>query len=74
MGSKKTWVLIGAGIALFLGIAAALFFLLKEDGAEAKQTAVSVYKVSYTKVTGMKITQGDSVIDLVKTDGVWRYR
>ncbi len=74
MGSKKTWVLIGIGIALFLGIAAALFFLLREDGAETKQTAVIVYKVSYTKVTGMKITQGDSVIDLVKTDGVWRYR
>ena len=63
MGSKKTWVLIGIGIALFLGIAAALFFLLREDGAETKQSAVSVYKVSYTKVTGMKITQGDSVID-----------
>jgi hypothetical protein len=74
MGSKKTWVLIGVGIALFLCIAAALFFLLREDGTEAKQTAISVYKVSYTKVTGMKITQGDSVIDLVKTDGVWRYR
>lgn len=74
MGSKKTWVLIGIGIALFLGIAAALFFLLREDGAETKQSAVSVYKVSYTKVTGMKITQGDSVIDLVKKDGVWRYR
>ena len=74
MGSKKTWVLIGVGIALFLCIAAALFFLLREDGAEAKQTAISVYKVSYTKVTGMKITQGDSVIDLTKQDGVWRYR
>ncbi len=74
MGSKKTWVLIGIGIALFLGIAAALFFLLREDGAETKQSAVSVFKVSYTKVTGMKITQGDSVIDLTKQDGTWRYR
>ena len=74
MGSKKTWVFISIGIVLLIGIAAALVFLLREDGAASDDHAISVSKVSYTKVTGMTITQDDSEIDLEKADGVWRYR
>jgi len=74
MGSKKIWFLITIGIAVFLCIVGVLFFLLQEDAPETKDHAISVIKVSYTKVTGMKITQGDSVIDLVKANGIWRYR
>ncbi len=74
MGSKKTWTFILLGIVLLLGIATALVFLLNEDQAASDEHAISVSKVSYKKVTGMKITQGDSVIDLEKKDGVWRYR
>ena len=74
MGSKKTWTFILLGIVLLLGIATALVFLLNEDQAVSNEHAISVSKVSYKKVTGMKITQGDSVIDLEKKGGVWRYR
>ncbi|PKM41147.1 MAG: hypothetical protein CVV04_01435 [Firmicutes bacterium HGW-Firmicutes-9] len=74
MGSKKTWVLISLGIILFLCIAGAIVFLLREEDTDSKYRAISVYKVSYTKVTGMKITQQDSVIDMVKTNGVWQFR
>jgi len=74
MGSKKTWVLICVGILLFLCIVGAIVFLLSEDGTDSADHAISVYKVSYTKVTGMKITQKDSVIDMVKTNGVWQFR
>ena len=49
-------------------------FLLSGNDADSKDHAISVYKVSYTKVIGMKITQNDSVIDMVKTNGVWQFR
>jgi len=74
MGSKKTWVLISLGVILFLCITGAIVFLLSGNDADSKDHAISVYKVSYTKVTGMKITQNDSVIDMVKTNGVWQFR
>lgn len=74
MGSKKVWVLIFIGIVLFLGIVTALIFLLREDTTESADHAISVSKVSYTKVTGMRITQGNSVVDLVKSNDVWRFR
>ena len=74
MTSKKTWILIGAGIVALAGMVIALVFLLGGGEEETDDTVISVSKISYTRVTGMKITESDNVIDLVKTDGVWHYR
>jgi hypothetical protein len=73
MASKKTWILIVIGMIVLVGIVVALIFLLG-DKEVTDDKAISVSKVSYTKVTGMKITQSDYVVDLVKTDGVWNHR
>ena len=74
MISKKTWILIVIGIIVMAGIVVALVFLLGGEEAETDDSAISVSKVSYTKVMGMTITQNNNVIDLVKTDGVWHHR
>ena len=74
MISKKTWIFIAIGIIVMAGIVVALVFLLGGEEAETDDSAISVSKVSYTKVMGMTITQNNNVIDLVKTDGVWHHR
>ena len=74
MVSKKTWILIIAGIVVLAGIVVALVFLLGTPEETKKASDISVCKVSSDNVVGMKIAQGDSVIDLVKTDKAWHYR
>jgi hypothetical protein len=74
MVSKKTWILIITGALVFAGIVVALVFLLGKPAETAKTNDISVFKVPSDSVVGMKITQGENAIDLVKTNSVWHYR
>jgi hypothetical protein len=73
MISKKTWIFIAVGIIVLAGIAVSLIFLLGSGEQETGDKAISVSRISSDKVTGMKITEGENVIDLAKKDGVWHF-
>lgn len=74
MVSKKTWIFIIAGALVFAGIVVALIFLLGKPAETGDASAISVAKIPSDNVVGLKITEGDGVVDLVKTDDVWHYR
>ena len=71
---KKTWIFIVLGLVVVAAIVVSLVFLLgdSEDGEEGR--SISVSKVSYTKVTGMRIKKDGNVIDIVRTGDGWKYR
>ena len=71
---KKTWIFIVLGLVVVAAIVVSLVFLLgdSEDGEEGR--SISVSKVSYTKVTGMRIKKDGNVIDIVRTGDGWEYR
>jgi len=74
MISKKTWIFIITGALVFAGIVVALVFLMNKPAETSDASAISVSKVSSDDVVGLKITEGNGVVDLVKTDNVWHYR
>ncbi len=74
MVSKKTWIFIITGALVFAGIVVALIFLLGKPAETGNAGAISVAKIPSDNVIGLKITEGDGVVDLIKTDNVWHYR
>ena len=74
MVSKKTWIFIITGALVFAGIVVALIFLLGKPAETGNASAISVAKIPSDNVVGLKITEGDGIVDLVKTDDVWHYR
>lgn len=63
------------GVVVLAAIAGSLVFLLGDSGDDnAGSSSISVSKVSYTKVTGMRITKDGSVIDIVRAGDAWEYR
>jgi hypothetical protein len=71
---KKTWIFIALGLVVVAAIVFSLVFLLGDSEGDEEGSSISVSKVSYTRVTGMRIKKDGCVIDIVRSGDAWEYR